>query len=460
MKQLVYYCCVFVSILALAGASSTGPSALAEPGRYAVLVAGSKEYMNYRHSADVCHAYHVLRDHGVPETNIIVMMYDDIAYSEYNPYPGKLFNHVTQNGTAGRDVYAGCLKNYTRDNVTADHFLAVLTGNSSAVPTGLPVLETTLNDDIFVYFSDHGGSQVSCFPDGDLLHAADLVLALGWMHDQKRYRKMAIYWESCESGSMFQSLPANWSIYVATASNAYESSWGTFCPPDDLVDGVEIGSCLGDEFSVNWMQDSDLPNSMRESLEKQFTTVRLETAKSHVTQWADTRWSFLPISLFQSNSTMMTSTMMRPANPRKEPQHVSWNARDMDVKFWEWRVRRSKTAAEKKLAKQKLRQELSARQYYKQLFTAIVLKVKEAYDLGSCSTDDILYGPVRESYRCDEFCRMVFATVEQQCFYQGKWSTAALPYTRTLVNLAQLVSLHLDSVSMLTAIIHSACQPE
>lgn len=32
--------------------------------------------------ADVCHAYHVLKDHGVKEENIIVMMYDDIAYNE------------------------------------------------------------------------------------------------------------------------------------------------------------------------------------------------------------------------------------------------------------------------------------------------------------------------------------------------------------------------------------------
>ena len=29
--------------------------------------------------ADVCHAYQVLRRHGVPADNIIVMMYDDIA---------------------------------------------------------------------------------------------------------------------------------------------------------------------------------------------------------------------------------------------------------------------------------------------------------------------------------------------------------------------------------------------
>jgi glycosylphosphatidylinositol transamidase (GPIT) subunit GPI8 len=28
---------------------------------WAVLVAGSKDFWNYRHQADVCHAYHLLR---------------------------------------------------------------------------------------------------------------------------------------------------------------------------------------------------------------------------------------------------------------------------------------------------------------------------------------------------------------------------------------------------------------
>ena len=46
---------------------------------FAVLVAGSNEYYNYRHQADVCHAYQILHRYGIPDTNIVVMMYDDIA---------------------------------------------------------------------------------------------------------------------------------------------------------------------------------------------------------------------------------------------------------------------------------------------------------------------------------------------------------------------------------------------
>ena len=55
---------------------------------WAVLVAGSRGYSNYRHQADVCHAYQILRDNGVAEDHIIVISYNDVANSPSNPFPG------------------------------------------------------------------------------------------------------------------------------------------------------------------------------------------------------------------------------------------------------------------------------------------------------------------------------------------------------------------------------------
>lgn len=66
---------------------------------------------------------------------------------------------------------------------------------------------------------------------------------------------MVLYIEACESGSMFDKiLSQNINVYAVTAANPYESSWGTYCPPNDVVQGVEINSCLGDLFSVVWME--------------------------------------------------------------------------------------------------------------------------------------------------------------------------------------------------------------
>ena len=64
-----------------------------------LLVAGSNGWFNYRHQADICHAYQIVHAHGVPDDRIIVMMYDDIAYNKENPTPGQIINQVNISGS-------------------------------------------------------------------------------------------------------------------------------------------------------------------------------------------------------------------------------------------------------------------------------------------------------------------------------------------------------------------------
>jgi legumain len=52
---------------------------------WALLVAGSNGFVNYRHQADVCHAYHLLLDQGLLENQIIVMAFDDVVWDDENP---------------------------------------------------------------------------------------------------------------------------------------------------------------------------------------------------------------------------------------------------------------------------------------------------------------------------------------------------------------------------------------
>jgi len=97
---------------------------------------------------------------------------------------------------------------------------------------------------------------------------------------------------------MFTSLPTNLSIYALSAAGPDESSWGTYCPPDDSVNGVEIGSCLGDLFSINWMEDSDAADFTKETLDAQFQAVKTKTTQSAVMQWGDVTFTAEPIGTF------------------------------------------------------------------------------------------------------------------------------------------------------------------
>jgi legumain len=54
------------------------------------------------------------------------------------------------------------------------------------------------------------------------------------MNTNKMYKEMTFYLEACESGSMFENiLENNLGIYAVSAANSQESSWGTYCSPDD-----------------------------------------------------------------------------------------------------------------------------------------------------------------------------------------------------------------------------------
>jgi legumain len=54
-----------------------------------------------------------MKKNGIPESNIIVFAYDDIANNIQNPIPGKIYNKPN-----GEDVYAGCNIDYRTTDVT------------------------------------------------------------------------------------------------------------------------------------------------------------------------------------------------------------------------------------------------------------------------------------------------------------------------------------------------------
>ncbi|KAA0718170.1 Legumain [Triplophysa tibetana] len=282
---------IFGLILSLGLAVSAFPAEQPENGKHwVVIVAGSNGWYNYRHQADVCHAYQIVHKNGIPDEQIVVMMYDDLAKSPDNPTPGVVINRP--NGT---DVYKGVLKDYIGNDVTPQNFLAVLTGNVSAVKGGSgKVLKSGPNDHVFVYFTDHGAPGLLAFPNDDL-QVDDMMAAIKYMHTNKKYKKMVLYIEACESGSMMKPLPVDIDVYATTAANTHESSYA--CYYDEARD-----TYLGDWYSVNWMEDSDVEDLGSETLAKQFKIVKTKTNTSHVMQYGNKTISHMKVVAFQGNN--------------------------------------------------------------------------------------------------------------------------------------------------------------
>lgn len=193
----------------------------------------------YMLQSDVCHAYQILKKGGLKDENIVVFMYDDIANNKLNPRPGVIINRPD-----GDDVYGGVpkvnflvnhsiyiyiyvmgylLQDYTGENVNSKNLFAVLRGDTNAVNGGSgKVLNTTRNDRIFFYYTDHGGPGVLgafpfsffffvkkkichpsacglifCFyfkfsgmPNGPFLFAKDFIEILKEKHKSNSYKEM------------------------------------------------------------------------------------------------------------------------------------------------------------------------------------------------------------------------------------------------------------------------------
>merc|ERR1711890_92830 len=97
----------------------------------------------------------------------------------------------------------------------------------------------------------------------------------------------------------------------------------------DKVNGVEIKSCLGDLYSVNWMENADQVGK-NESLAAQFDYVKEKTSKSHVMAYGDQSWTSEPIGNFmgdEANVRMQASSLTKKSSDvdsRDIPLHLAY----------------------------------------------------------------------------------------------------------------------------------------
>lgn len=378
---------VFLYVLLFYSADSRKPQVLHDTGssedgakgtRWAVLIAGSSYYYNYRHQADICHAYQVLRKGGLKDENIIVFMYDDIAFNPENPRPGVIINRPD-----GGDVYEGVPKDYTEEAVNVKNFYNVILGNESGITGGSgKVVKSGPNDSIFIYYADHGAPGLLSMPDGEDIHAKDFIKVLEKMHKLKRYKKMVIYVEACESGSMFEGiLKTSLNILAVTASNATESSFGIYCPGEYPPPPPEYnGVCLGDTFSVSWLEDSELHDMSKETLKQQYQAVKRRTGpdaepgtSSHVSRFGskallkDYLVSYIGTNPENENFTSAGFT----ASPISNSSSV--NTRDIPLLYLKSKIQRSPMESpERQALEKKLFEEMNHRRQIDQNIVEIL----------------------------------------------------------------------------------------
>ncbi|OQO06432.1 hypothetical protein B0A48_08215 [Cryoendolithus antarcticus] len=220
---------LLLALVALAHATHTS--------NWAVLVSTSRFWFNYRHLANVLSLYRTVKRLGIPDSQIILMLPDDMACNPRNSFPGSVFNDKSReldvyddNGeTAGQEQMSegvegmgGIEVDYRGTEVTVESLIRLLTDRW---PASHPISKRLMTDDrsnILIYMTGHGGNEFLKFQDSEEISSFDLADAFEQMWEKKRYHEMLFMIDTCQANTMY---PAFYTPnIIATGSSAKDQS--------------------------------------------------------------------------------------------------------------------------------------------------------------------------------------------------------------------------------------------
>lgn len=185
--------------------------------KWALLVAASVGWENYRHQADVLEIYRLLKRQGYKDDHIVMVMEDDIANNGKNPEPG-----VVKVRPDGENLYAGVEIDYRLSGLSPADIGAILAGERSE---RLPeVIAASEHDNIFVFWSGHGEYGEMLWGKNDALKERDARKMLESLSEKGNYRKMLWMVETCYSGSVARASVGIPGVMFITAADENETS--------------------------------------------------------------------------------------------------------------------------------------------------------------------------------------------------------------------------------------------
>ena len=240
---------------------------------WALLVAASFGWENYRHQSDMLAQYQHLRANGVPADHIVVVMADDLARNPKNKKQGTVINVVD-----GPNLYHDVSADYSPTQINADQLMGILQGRVS--PTTQKVLQSGPNDDVYVYMAGHGNQNGLYLGLGDVVPSPSqqysivtpsaLTEAVDAMAAAKQYRQMFIAVESCQGGALGADLDAPGAMLLSAASPVENSLSANY--------DASLDTWLADEFSFEYWNASQ---PVTNTIDSVYQRVYLDVDGSH-----------------------------------------------------------------------------------------------------------------------------------------------------------------------------------
>lgn len=236
-------------------------------GHRALLIASSTGWSNYRHQADVLAMYQLLKEHGYSDDNIILIVADDIANNTQNSEPGVIW---VKHG--GDNVYDNVQIDYRLNELNPEDFCNILTGEKTdKTPI---VIDGDEGTNLFLFWSGHGTPGALCWDEtAKGVTQAMMRDALIELYAQKRYRKLAMFVETCYSGSVFDGCTGFPGMIFYTAANPNETSKAD-------VFNTDLGIWMSNRFTSTLIEN--LTNKSVISMHDLYNRLFINTVGSHV----------------------------------------------------------------------------------------------------------------------------------------------------------------------------------
>ncbi|CCD24105.1 GPI-anchor transamidase NDAI_0C04450 [Naumovozyma dairenensis CBS 421] len=239
---------------------------------WAVLVSTSRFWFNYRHMANVLSMYRTVKRLGIPDSQIILMLSDDVACNSRNLFPGTVFN----NKDHAIDLYGENVEvDYRGYEVTVENFIRLLTDRWSEDQPKSKRLLTDENSNIFIYMTGHGGDDFLKFQDAEEIASEDIADAFEQMHEKKRYNEIFFMIDTCQANTMYSKFYSP-NILAIGSSRLDESSYSHHSD-------VEIGVAVIDRFTYYTLEFLEkIEKNSTLTLKDLFDSYTLENVHSHV----------------------------------------------------------------------------------------------------------------------------------------------------------------------------------
>lgn len=239
---------------------------------WAVLVSTSRFWFNYRHMANVLSMYRTVRRLGIPDSQIILMLSDDVACNSRNLFPGSVFN----NKDHAIDLYGESIEvDYRGYEVTVENFIRLLTDRWTEDQPKSKRLQTDENSNIFIYLTGHGGDDFLKFQDAEEIASEDIADAFAQMYEKKRYNEIFFMIDTCQANTMYSKFYSP-NVLAVGSSELDESSYSHHSD-------VEIGVAVIDRFtyySLEFLEQIDKTSNL--TLKDLFDSYTFEKVHSHV----------------------------------------------------------------------------------------------------------------------------------------------------------------------------------